>query len=70
MAVFYDWRRMTKGWTMEQPIEVTGASADVFAQLTRGTIDRYLDDLTIDELVDLLGHLIVRRRVKYHQGRL
>ena len=42
--------------------KVSGASAVIFHEMTRGTIDRYIDDMTTEQLVDLLGHLMIRRR--------
>jgi len=44
--------------------EVDGASADLFNEMTRQTIVRKIERLTTEELLDLLGHLIIRERTK------
>lgn len=42
--------------------EVEGAQAELFNHMTRETILRYVERMNTDELVTLLGHLIVRSR--------
>lgn len=44
--------------------EVDGASAELFNEMTRQTIIRKIERLTTEELLDLLGHLIIRERAK------
>lgn len=41
-----------------------GARADIFAEMTRETIKRKIDRLDIEELIELLGHLILQERYK------
>jgi hypothetical protein len=42
-----------------------GVQEPAFKALTRRTVDRYVDDMTTEQLLDLLGHLIVSRRSGY-----
>jgi hypothetical protein len=44
--------------------EVDGASAAIFYAMTYETIIRKIDRLSGNELLDLLGHLIIRERNK------
>jgi acid phosphatase family membrane protein YuiD len=41
---------------------VAGASAAIFQEMTRQTIIRKIKRLTTEQLLDLLGHLIIRER--------
>jgi hypothetical protein len=44
---------------------VDGESAELFNEMTRETINRKIASLSTDELLDLLGHLILRERSKH-----
>jgi hypothetical protein len=44
--------------------KVDGASADIFNEMTRQTITRKIERLGTEELLDLLGHLIIQERKK------
>jgi hypothetical protein len=44
--------------------DVAGANAHIFAQMTRETIVRKIERLSTEELLDLLGHLILKERQK------
>jgi RNA-binding protein YhbY len=43
-----------------------GASAGIFKEMTRQTIIRKIERLSTGELIDLLGHLIIRERQGPH----
>lgn len=45
-------------------LNVDGADATIFQDMTRQTIVRKIERLDTDELLDLLGHLILRERQK------
>ena len=49
---------------MSSEKEVDGASAAIFYAMTHETIIRKIDRLNGEELLDLLGHLILRERAK------
>jgi hypothetical protein len=42
--------------------EMDGASAGLFNEMTRQTIVRKIERLTTEQLLDLLGHLIIQER--------
>jgi acid phosphatase family membrane protein YuiD len=42
--------------------EVSGEQASLFNEMTRQTIMRYVNDMNQEQLLDLLGHLILTRR--------
>jgi hypothetical protein len=44
--------------------EIGGASATLFNEMTRQTIIRKIERLGTEELLDLLGHLIIQERKK------
>jgi pheromone shutdown protein TraB len=41
-----------------------GASAVLFDEMTRRTIARFIAQMSTDELLELMGHIIVRSRAK------
>jgi len=46
----------------DDSLGVEGEQAALFKELTKGTIIRYVNDMSTEQLLDLLGHLIIRRR--------
>ena len=49
---------------MSESQHIDGPDASVFNEMTRATIIRKIERYSTDELLDLLGHLILRERSK------